>query len=164
MSSLFAVLGRVSIRYRWFVVAAWIGGTVAAAAFLPSLAAAVNNNNTQFLPASAPSNVASRLAAPFYGASNNDDAFVVAATRGHQRLSRADDAAIARLTALARRLPQTRTARIAEFSADRQAALIEIRAALSQRTNAPDVAFVRSLRALFGAAGRSEERRVGKEC
>ena len=72
MSSLFAVLGRVSIRYRWFVVAAWIGGTVAAAAFLPSLAAAVNNNKTQFLPASAPSNVASRLAAPFYGASNNE--------------------------------------------------------------------------------------------
>jgi putative drug exporter of the RND superfamily len=153
MRSLFAVLGRLSIRYRWLVVVAWAGGAVAAVLFLPSLAAAVNNNNTQFLPASAPSNVASRLAAPFYGASNNDDVFVVAATRDHQRLSRADDAAITRLTAMAGRLPQTRTARIAEFSGDGQAAQIEIRASLSQRTNSPDVAFVRSLRALFGEVG-----------
>src|SRR5579875_2917466 len=98
MRSLFATLGRFSIRYRWAVVAFWLAGTVAAVLFLPSLAAAVNNNNTQYLPASLPSNVAARLDAPFYGASNNDDAFVVAATLSHQRLTRADVAAVERLT------------------------------------------------------------------
>ncbi|HLX51425.1 MAG TPA: hypothetical protein VKS82_24120, partial [Streptosporangiaceae bacterium] len=87
MRSLFAMLGRFSIRFRWLVVAVWIGGAVASVLFLPSLAAAVNNNNTQYLPASMPSNVAARLAAPFYGASNNDDAFVVAATVNHKPLT-----------------------------------------------------------------------------
>jgi RND superfamily putative drug exporter len=113
----------------------------------------VNNNNTQYLPASMPSNVAAKLAAPFYGASNNDDAFVVAATVNHQPLTKADIAAIGRLTTLAGRLPHTVAARIAEFSGDGQAAQIEIRASLSQRTNTPDVRFVHSLRALFGRVG-----------
>src|SRR5215471_16522956 len=104
MPSLFAVLGRFSIRFRWLVIAAWLVAAAASVAFLPSITAAVNNNNTQFLPASAPSNVAERLAAPFYGASNNDNVLVVAATRDHQKLTSADDAAIRRLTSLAARL------------------------------------------------------------
>jgi putative drug exporter of the RND superfamily len=153
MRSLFVVLGRFSIRFRWLVIIGWLVTAAASVAFLPSLATAVNNNNTQFLPSSAPSNVAQRLAAPFYGASNNDNVFVVAATRDHRPLTKADDAAIQRLTALAARLPHVRTARIAEFSGDGQAARIAIRAALSQRTNTSDVAFVRSLRALFPRAG-----------
>jgi len=153
MRSLFAMLGRFSIRFRWLVVALWIGGAIASVLFLPSLAAAVNNNNTQYLPASMPSNVAARLAAPFYGASNNDDAFVVAATVNHKPLTRADVAAIGRLTTMAGQLPHAVAARIAEFSGDGQAAQIEIRASLSQRTNTPDVRFVHSLRALFGQVG-----------
>ena len=153
MRSLFAALGRFSIRYRWLVVAVWLGGTVAAVLFLPSLAAAVNNNNTQYLPASMPSNVAARLDTPFNGSSINDDAFVVAATENHQRLTRADVAAIERLTVLAARLPHAQSAQIAEFSGDGQAAQIAIRANLSQATNTPDVRFVRALRALFPKAG-----------
>ena len=113
MRPLFAALGRFSIRWRWLVVAVWLGGAVAAVLFLPSLAAAVNNNNTQYLPANLPSNVAARLDTPFQGQSNNDDAFVVAATTNHQRLTSADDAAIGRLTARAAALPHARTARIA---------------------------------------------------
>lgn len=153
MRPLFAAIGRFCIRYRWLVIGLWLGGAVASVLFLPSLAAAVNNNNTQYLPASMPSNVAARLDAPFYGASNNDDAFVVAATVHHQRLTKADDAAISRLTAQAALLPHAQAARIAEFSGDGQAAQIEIRAALSQTTNTPDVRFVHSLRALFGKVG-----------
>ncbi|HEX4062784.1 MAG TPA: MMPL family transporter [Streptosporangiaceae bacterium] len=135
------------------MIGLWLAGAVASVLFLPSLASAVNNNNTQYLPASMPSNVAARLDTPFYGASNNDDAFVVAATVNHQRLTKADDAAIGRLTAQAALLPHAQTARIAEFSGDGQAAQIEIRAALSQATNTPDVRFVHSLRALFSTVG-----------
>src|SRR5579875_164005 len=153
MRPLFAALGRFSIRYRWLVIGLWLAGAVASVLFLPSLAAAVNNSNTQYLPASMPSNVAARLDAPFYGASNNDDAYVVAATASHQKLTRADDAAIGRLTARAALLPHAQAARIAEISGDGQAAQIEIRAALPQATNTPDVRFVRSLRALFTQVG-----------
>jgi RND superfamily putative drug exporter len=153
MRPLFAFLGRFSIRYRWLVVALWLIGCVCAVVFLPSITAAVNNNNTQYLPASMPSNVAAQLDAPFYGASNNDDAYVVAATVNHQRLTKADVAAIYRLTADAARLPHAQAAQVAEFSGDGQAAQIEIRAALSQATNTPDVRFVHALRGLFTEVG-----------
>lgn len=153
MSSLFAATGRFSVRRRWFVLAVWLVLALASVRLLPSLAQAVNNNNTQFLPASAPSNVASRLASPFYGASNNDDAFVVAATRDHQPLDTADLRAIGRLAARAARLPHARAARITEISGDKQAAQVEVRASLSQTTNTPDVHFVHALRALFTQVG-----------
>ncbi len=153
MSSLFAAAGRFSVRRRWIVVAVWLVVTVASVRLLPSLAGAVNNNNTQFLPRSAPSNVAARLASPFYGASSNDDAFVVAATRDHSPLDAADLAAITRLSILAARLPHARSARVIEISGDRQAAQIEVRASLSQTTNTPDVVFVHGLRALFTKVG-----------
>jgi putative drug exporter of the RND superfamily len=153
MRPLFAFVGRFSIRYRWLVVALWLAGCVCAVVFLPSITAAVNNNNTQYLPASMPSNVAARLDAPFSGASINDDAFVVAATMNHQRLSKADIAAIYRLTAAAARLPHAQAAQVAEFSGDGQAAQIAIRANLSQATNIPDVRFVHALRGLFTRVG-----------
>jgi RND superfamily putative drug exporter len=153
MSSLFAATGRFSVRHRWFVLAVWLVLAVASVRLLPSLATAVNNNNTQFLPASAPSNVAARLASPFYGASNNDDVFVVAATRDHQPLDAAELAAIGRLTTRAARLPHARSARITEISGDKQAAQVEIRASLSQTTNTPDVHFVHALRELFSQVG-----------
>jgi putative drug exporter of the RND superfamily len=153
MRTLFAALGRFSIRYRWLVIGLWLAGAVASVLFLPSLAAAVNNNNTQYLPASMPSNVAAHLDIPFSGSSINDDAYVVAATANHQHLTKADVAAIYRLTADAARLPHAQAAQVAEFSGDGQAAQIAIRANLSQATNTPDVRFVHALRGLFGKVG-----------
>ncbi len=153
MTSLFAALGRFSVRRRWLVLALWIVAAVACVRLLPSIGQAVDDNSTRFLPASDPSNVAARLAAPFYGSSSNDDAFVVAATSDHRPLDAADKSAIERLAAAAARLPHARSARVVEYSGDGQAAQIQVRASLSQRTNAPDVAFVRSLRALFTRVG-----------
>ncbi|HTW98332.1 MAG TPA: hypothetical protein VMD59_06110, partial [Acidimicrobiales bacterium] len=101
MNALFAGVGRFSIRWRWLVLALWLLGAFAAVRLLPSLSAAVNNDSTQYLPASAPSNVAQSLAAPFYGNSNDDDAYVVAATSDHSRLSAADKSAIERLAVAA---------------------------------------------------------------
>ncbi|MDA8290107.1 MAG: MMPL family transporter [Actinomycetota bacterium] len=153
MSSPFATLGRYAVRYRWLVLLLWVGVTVACVTYLPSLASAVNNDTTRFLPANVPSNVASRLAAPFYGSSNNDDAVVVAATRDHTRLGAADLAAVDRLASAARRLPHARSATVTELSGDGQAVQIAVRASLSQRTNVPDVRFVASLRRLFRHVG-----------
>ncbi len=153
MTSPFAVIGRFSVRRRWLVLLLWTVAAVACVRLLPSIGQAVDNNNTQFLPASDPSNVAARLAAPFNGRSSNDDALVVAATANHRPLDAADKAAIDRLSAAAARLPHARSARVVEYSGDGQAAQIQVRASLSQRTNAPDVAFVRALRALFKEVG-----------
>jgi RND superfamily putative drug exporter len=149
MSALFAGIGRFSIRWRWLVIALWVLGAFASVRLLPSLSQAVNNDSTQYLPASAPSNVAQRLAAPFYGNSNDDDAYVVAATTGHRLLDGADKAAIERLATAAGRLPHAVSARVVEYSGDGEAAQIEITASLSQATNTPDLDFVHALRALF---------------
>ncbi|HUZ21897.1 MAG TPA: MMPL family transporter [Acidimicrobiales bacterium] len=153
MAPFFGALGRFSVRYRWVVLVLWLVATAASVHFLPSLSQVVKNDNTQFLPASAPSNVASRLATPFYGRSNNDDVAVVAATRDHRPLDAADEAAIGRLTALAAALPHAVSSRLVGISADRQAAEIDVRAVLSQSTNTPDDNFVHRLRALFTRAG-----------
>ena len=67
MNVFFNGLGRFTVRFRWFIVVVWIIGTVAAVHFLPSLGSQVNNDNSAFLPASAPSTVAGNLAEPLVG-------------------------------------------------------------------------------------------------
>ena len=62
---IFRAIGAFSVRFRWLVVAVWVGGAIAAVALLPSLASVTQSNNTKFLPASAPAEHAAVLAAPF---------------------------------------------------------------------------------------------------
>ncbi len=63
MGRFFTVLGRLVVRFRYLVVAFWLVLVVITAGF-PSLSSEVNNDNSQFLPASTPSSQAATLAAP----------------------------------------------------------------------------------------------------
>ena len=63
MSKIFERLGAWSVRFRYFVVVAWIGALIAALAFLPSLGSVVQNNFANFLPQNSPSIKAANLAA-----------------------------------------------------------------------------------------------------
>jgi RND superfamily putative drug exporter len=76
--AIFGGIGAFAVKFRWAVIAAWIVGAIAAAGFLPSLSSVAQGNNSAFLPASAPSNHAADLAAPF-GATNLIPVPVVAA-------------------------------------------------------------------------------------
>jgi len=76
--AIFGGIGAFAVKFRWAVIAAWIIGAIAAAGFLPSLSSVAQGNNSAFLPASAPSNHAADLAAPF-GATNLIPVPVVAA-------------------------------------------------------------------------------------
>ena len=69
VDAIFSAIGRFSVRFRWTMLLAWIAGAMAASALLPSLASVTQNDNTKFLPASAPISKAAALAAPF-GTSN----------------------------------------------------------------------------------------------
>ena len=69
MGTLFAVAGRLAVRFRWAIVLAWVAGTAAAMVLLPSLSDVTQSDNTSFLPASAPSERAAQLASPLQGAS-----------------------------------------------------------------------------------------------
>src|SRR5258708_27363938 len=63
-ATMLEALARFDIRFRWVIVAVWIVGALAAPGALPSLSSVSQSNNVQFLPASAPSQHAARLAAP----------------------------------------------------------------------------------------------------
>jgi putative drug exporter of the RND superfamily len=90
---IFGAIGRWSVRLRWLVLLAWVIGAVAAATALPALSSVTQGNNAKFLPASAPSQHAIDLAAPFGNASLLAIP-VIAATSGGP-LTAADTAALA---------------------------------------------------------------------
>ena len=59
---------RFVVRFRYLVVVFWLAVAVVVSATLPSLSSEVNDNNSAFLAASAPSNKAADLATPLLGA------------------------------------------------------------------------------------------------
>ncbi|HET9895865.1 MAG TPA: MMPL family transporter [Streptosporangiaceae bacterium] len=106
VDAIFGSIGRLSIRFRWLMVLAWIAAAFAAQAYLPSLSSVTQNDNSKFLPASAPVEKATALAAPF-GTSNLLPIPVVAA-RSTGPLTSADTAAIARIQAGLKSVPPVR--------------------------------------------------------
>jgi RND superfamily putative drug exporter len=91
----FTSLGRLTVRFRWLVVVAWIVGTVALTLGLPGISSVEKNSNSQFIPTSMPSEQAARLAAPFRSGSTSEAVLVAASSSG--RLSGADNAALDRI-------------------------------------------------------------------
>ena len=73
METLFASFGRATVRFRWLIVIGWIVIAVASMRTLPSLGSEINNNNSHFLPSSAPSIQAFNLATPLLGNNSNDE-------------------------------------------------------------------------------------------
>ena len=55
IDTIFRAIGSFAVRFRWLVLLAWVVGAIAAVSALPSLNSVTQNNNTKFLPASAPS-------------------------------------------------------------------------------------------------------------
>jgi putative drug exporter of the RND superfamily len=76
--AIFGGIGAFAVKFRWVVIAAWLIAAFAVPKFLPSLASVTQGNNSAFLPASAPSEHAAQLAAPF-GTTNLIPVPVVAA-------------------------------------------------------------------------------------
>jgi putative drug exporter of the RND superfamily len=111
MNALFESFGRTVVRFRWVVVAVWVIGTVLAVHAFPTLASQVNNNNSDFLPSSAPSTQAANLAKPLIGSTSQSQVQVVAATTG-PRLDLADQSSLKRAVA---DLKQVRSVRSVTF-------------------------------------------------
>lgn len=101
---MFVGIARFSVRFRWLIVAVWIAGTVISARALPSLGSQVDNNNSAFLPRSAPSQQAARLAQPLIGPVNHSQITVVAVTSGTS-LSSNDQAAMEQAAVQLQKVP-----------------------------------------------------------
>jgi RND superfamily putative drug exporter len=122
---IFGAIGQFSVRFRWFVIAAWIVAAFAVPHFLPSLASVTQANNSQFLPANAPSNHAAQLAAPF-GIKTNETPVPVIAAASQGPLTQADEAWIAGLPPHLARVATVVKVRDLGRSADGQAEQIEV--------------------------------------
>jgi putative drug exporter of the RND superfamily len=93
IDAIFGGIGAWAVRLRWLVLLIWVAGAVAAATQLPALSSVTQSNNAKFLPASAPSQHAIDLSAPFGNASLLPIPIVAATTSGP--LTPADTAALA---------------------------------------------------------------------
>jgi uncharacterized membrane protein YdfJ with MMPL/SSD domain len=79
IDAIFGAIGRWCVRFRWLVLLVWVIGAIGAATQLPALSSVTQSNNDKFLPASAQSQHAIDLAAPF-GNSNSLPIPVIAAS------------------------------------------------------------------------------------
>lgn len=61
---IFRAIGKFAVKFRWVVLIFWIAAAALIPRALPSLASVTQGNNSAFLPASAPSEQATVLAAP----------------------------------------------------------------------------------------------------
>jgi putative drug exporter of the RND superfamily len=89
--AIFGGIGAFAVKFRWFVIVAWVIAAVAIPQALPSLASVTQGNNSAFLPASAPSEQAANLAAPF-GISINETPVPVVAAVSQGTLTASDQA------------------------------------------------------------------------
>lgn len=153
MTRLFAGLSRNVVRFRWVVIALWILVAVVSSRALPSLASQVNNNNSQFLPASAPSSRANVLAAPILGNPNEVSSVTIVAARAGRPLGSADEAALARLARLEAKVSGVSGVRPLGVSPNGQAVQILVQARMNQADITAQKAVVASLQANFARAG-----------
>jgi len=131
MNRFFGGLARFVVRYRFVVVAAWIVLLVVATRALPSMTSEVNNNNSQFLPATAPSEQAAALAAPLLGNSTGNSQVLVVSSTAHGTLDSADQSAIADQVSVLRRVPTVTRVVEAKVSPSDTAAVVEVTADVS---------------------------------
>ena len=149
MSRFFAGLGRVVVRHRYLVVLAWIVLAVVSTRGLPTLGSEVNNNNSQFLPSSAPSAKAADLLTPIFGSTTSTSQVDVVGSTTSGPLDSSDLAALAREAAAARAVPRVVSARLLGTAPDGRAAEIVVTMRASYADVSAQQKVVNALQATF---------------
>jgi RND superfamily putative drug exporter len=152
MNAFFLGLGRFTVRFRWLIVVVWLVGTAASVHFLPSLASEVNNDNSAFLPASAPSTVAGNLAVPLVGKSTLQPIIIIGLSHNGP-ITVADTRAIGRLAVAAKKVPLVQTVQYVGTSKDGQAVQLLAEANIAGFSITPSEQVVNGLTAQFAKVG-----------
>src|SRR5439155_523412 len=126
----FRGIGSFAVKFRWFVLVAWIIAAVAIASALPSLSSVTQGNNANFLPASAPSEHALKLAGPLGGSTLTPVPVVAASAQG--ALSAADQSWLQKLEQDLGHVPTVVKVRDLGRSPDGQAAQLQVLSNVSQ--------------------------------
>ena len=143
--AIFGGIGAFAVKFRWFVIAAWLIAAFAVPHFLPSLSSVTQGNNSAFLPASAPSEQAAELAAPF-GATNLVPVQVVAAVN-QGTLSASDTTWLATLQHDLAAVPTVVSVRDLGRSADQQAEQLQVLSDVNQASQPDQTTLVKNIRA-----------------
>src|SRR5437016_8409257 len=122
--AIFGGIGSFAVKFRWFVLLAWIVAAVAVPRALPSLSSVTQGNNANFLPASAPSEHALQLAAPLGGSTLTPVPVVAASPQG--ALTPADQAWLQKLQQDLGKVPTVAKVRDLGRSPDGQAAQLQV--------------------------------------
>jgi len=139
--TIFGAIGSFAVKFRWWVVAAWLVAAVVIPMALPSLASVTQGNNSDFLPASAPSEQASVLAAPF-GTTNLTPVPIVAAAPG----GTLNQAWLTGLQAALKKVPTVVKVQDLGVSSDGQAEQLQVLSDVSQGNQNAITTFVDDLR------------------
>ena len=142
--AIFGGIGAFAVKFRWVVIAAWLIAAFAVPHYLPSLNSVTQGNNSAFLPASAPSEQAAQLAAPF-GATNLVPVQVIAAV-SQGTLSTADTAWLATLQHDLTTVPTVVSVRDLGRSADQQAEQLQVLSDVNQASQPDQTTLVDNLR------------------
>jgi RND superfamily putative drug exporter len=150
---LYASLGRLVVRFRWPVVLAWIVVIVVSSRALPSLGSEVNNDNSQFLPSSAPSAKAATLATPILGSSSSTSEVFVVASSSNGTLVSADAAAVVHEAQLTAAVPKVKATHLLGTSPDGKVARILVLIGVNQVDVTDQKPVLDRLQATFGRLG-----------
>ena len=110
VDDIFRAIGKFAVKFRWVVLIVWLVAGAAIPKALPSLASVTQGNNSSFLPANAPSEHATTLAAPL-GISLSVTPVPVVAAVSTGSFSAADQAWLSTLTADLAKVPTVQKAR-----------------------------------------------------
>ncbi|HJY58860.1 MAG TPA: MMPL family transporter, partial [Streptosporangiaceae bacterium] len=142
--AIFGGIGAFAVKFRWLVIAAWVIAVIAVPRFLPSLNSVTQGNNSAFLPASAPSEQAAQLAAPF-GATNLVPVQVIAAVN-QGTLSTEDTTWLATLQHDLATVPTVVSVRDLGRSADQQAEQLQVLSDVNQGSQPDQTTLVKNIR------------------
>ncbi|HYX57370.1 MAG TPA: MMPL family transporter, partial [Streptosporangiaceae bacterium] len=147
----FRAIGSFAVRFRWFVLVAWIIAAVAVPRALPSLSSVTQGNNANFLPASAPSEHALKLAGPLGGSTLTPVPVVAASTQG--TLTAADQAWLQKLQQDLAKVKTVVKVRDLGHSPDGQAAQLQVLSNVSQGADTDVTRLVKDLRSAIARDG-----------
>ena len=149
--AIFGGIGAFAVKFRWLVIAVWLVAAFAVPRFLPSLNSVTQGNNSAFLPASAPSEQAAQLAAPF-GSTNLIPVPVVAAV-SQGTLTTSDVAWLATLQHDLGTVKTVVSVRDLGRSADQQAEQLQVLSNVSGGDETGITNLINGLRAQISKAG-----------
>src|SRR5665213_598030 len=117
---MFEKIARFSVRFRWFIIVAWIVAVPVLTHNLLNINDVSKNDNTQFPPKNSPTTEAANLETVFQGKKTADSSVIVA-VRDSGPLTAADNAAIERIEAGVKKVPDISLVHNQGVSADGQA-------------------------------------------